>query len=121
MKSKNPIAKNHNAWLLFLGIMAASVIFAGHSAFYFHPGVSDTGQAAQFDGDSGQDDTPQVAQQINDAIASIAQLNLSHALHHIADIVLPELNNTPLVFGEPIGIPVLLEVLFERISPPNAP
>ena len=108
--------------MLFLGIGAALVILTSRSLYYAHSqdnqaGTEEVKRHAEPEDGEGQEQLT-IAE---DAIASIVPLSVSHVLHFIADIFLPEKDKLNVEVDTTPELTTYFKTLFRRIISPNAP
>ena len=111
---------------MIFGVIAALILLVGQSGYYqfkyqqanVSVEITDDTQKADDQNDSQKDAFLTIA---NDAVSSVVQLNLSHALYQIGQIFHELLITEWIELGEIIPVQEYMETLLQRIISPNAP
>ena len=119
MKRKSNISAVKQISTILLGVVIAVVLGFGQTGFF---NQEITKPAVEQDSNSNEDTTEEVVlvQSVN-AIASIAQLHISHVLYFISETILSDSPKITIDYLEKPYLETYLNIIFRQIISPNAP
>lgn len=109
---------------MIIGVLAAAIILIGQAGFYQYKfqdreiSIEQTEQSSETNDQSPETDYFIVN---HDAVNTIFQVNLDHALYQIGQIVHEPLDEEWIELGEIIPVREYMETLLQIIISPNAP